>query len=428
MSRNEYSIFFESILDENHHKVIRILLTCAVFAAATACSRAIPAGQAPAPVVVTLATVEQKDVPLYSEWIGTLDGLVNATIRAQVTGYLLRQDYQEGSFVRKGQPLFEIDRRPFEAELAQARGQLAQARGQLALAQAQLAQTEAELAKAQADQRRTQLDADKFIPLARTHAVTQQDVDNAVQSNMSAVAQVKAASAQVETARARIEANKAAVVAAEAAVETARVNLGFTRLTAPIDGIVGLARMQVGDLVSPNSGPVTTVSTLDPIRVFFTVSEQEYLGFARDHGDPQTVMKQLQLDLILADGSTYPEKGKFFFADRHVDPSTGAIQLAGLFPNRGNVLRPGQYGKIRARVGIQKGALLVPQRAVMELQGGFQVAVADDGNEVSLRPVKPGARSGAQWVITEGLKPGERVVVEGGEKVRPGMKITPKEN
>lgn len=407
-------------------KSILIWLVCAALLIAAACSMATPAGQStPLPVVV-LAPVEQRDVPIHAEWIGTLDGMVNAAIRAQVTGYLSRQDYLEGSYVRKGQLLFEIDPRPFQAALAQAQGQLAQARGQLAQAKAQLIQSEAQLAKAHADQVRTQLDSDRYLPLAKAQAVTQQDVDNAVQNNLAAKAQIQASAAQVETAKAQIEASNAAVQAAQAAVETAQVNLGFTKLTAPIDGIAGMARMQVGDLVNPSTGPVTTVSTLDPIKAYFTVSEQEYLGFARDRNGPQAVMKQLQLELILADGTTYPEPGKFFFADRHVDPGTGAIQLAGLFPNRGNVLRPGQYGKVRAVVRVQKGALLVPQRAVLQVQGGYQVAVVNQGNEVSLRMVKPGERAGTQWVIDEGLNPGERVVVEGADRLRSGMKIQPK--
>ena len=405
-------------------------LAGALLLLASGCSKATPAASGPPPAAVVLMTVGQTDVPIYSEWIGTTDGMVNADIRAQVTGYLQRQLYTEGSAVRKGQLLFEIDPRPFEATLAHAKGQLAQANGQLALARAQLAQSEAELAKAQADQVRTQLDSDRYIPLVKAQAVTQQDADNAVQNNLSAKAQVKAAAAQVETVRAQIEAAKAAVEAAEAAVTAANINLDFTKLTAPIDGVAGVALMQVGNLVSPGTGPITTVSTLDPIRVFFTMSEQEYLEFAKAAGwsGPDKALRQMPLELILADGSVYPQKGRFFFADREVDSKTGAIQLAGLFPNRGNVLRPGQYAKVRAAVRIQKGALLVPQRAVIELQGSYQVAVVDDANTASLRLVKPGVRQGSNWVINEGLKPGERVVVEGGDRLRPGMRVSPKGN
>lgn len=409
-------------------KGLSICLAVLCLLAAAGCSKVTPAGEGAAPPVVVVTSVEQKDVPVYAEWIGTLDGMVNAAIRAEVTGYLLRQEYREGSFVRKGQLLFEIDPRPFEAALAQAQGQLAQANGQLAQARAQLVESQAQLTKAEADQVRTQLDADRYAPLAKQQAITQQDLDNAVQNNLSAKAQVGAAVAQAETAKAQIQAASAAVEAAQAAVQTAMVNLGFTRLTAPIDGIAGVAQMQVGNLVGPSSGPVTTVSTLDPIKAYFTVSEQEYLSFARfpDRADPEAAMRPLQLELILADGTTYPQKGKFFFADREVDPNTGAIRLAGLFPNRGNILRPGQYGKVRAAVRTEKGALLVPQRAVMELQGSYQVAVVDRENRVSIRTVKTGERAGAMWIIDEGLKPGERVVVEGADKVRPGMQVNPK--
>lgn len=404
------------------------LAICAALLAATACSRQAAGVQVAASPVVELITVEQKDVPIYTEWIGSLDGMVNAAIRAQVPGYLQRQAYNEGSFVRKGQLLFEIDPRPFEASLLQARGQLAQAKGQLAQAHAQLGQARAQLAKAEADQKRTQLDADRYTPLAQGDAVSQQEVDNAVQNNLSAKAQVQAAAAQVETAKAQIEAASAAVEAAQAAVETANVNLGFTKLSAPIDGIAGQAQIQIGNLVSPSTGPVTTVSTLDPMRAYFTVSEQEYLGFARsaDGASPEKAMQRFQLELILADGSVYPEKGKFYFADRHIDPKTGAMQLAGLFPNRGNLLRPGQYAKVRALIRTQKDALLVPQRAVIELQGSFQVAVVDSENKVTLRTVKPGEVSGVMWVINEGLRAGERVVVEGGDRLRPGMTVSPK--
>ncbi len=410
-------------------KALLTSLVCAAFLFATACSG--PNAREPAAVspVVELASVERKDVPVYAEWIGSLDGMVNAAIRAQVTGYLQRQAYNEGAFLRKGQLLFEIDARPFDAALLQARGQLAQAKGQLAQAQAQLSQAQAQLSKAEADRQRTQLDADRYTSLATGDAVSQQDVDNAVQNNLSAGAQVVAATAQVETANAQIEAANAAVEAAQAAVEAAQINLSFTKLTAPIDGVAGQAQIQVGNLVSPSAGPITTVSTLDPMRVYFAVSEQEYLAFARsaDGANPEEAMKRFVLELILADGSVYPEKGRFYFADRHIDPRTGAIQLAGLFPNRGNLLRPGLYAKVRALIRTQKDALLIPQRAVHELQGGFQVAVVDSENKVTLRSVKPGELHGSLRVVDEGLREGERVVVEGGDRLRPGMTVNPKE-
>jgi RND family efflux transporter MFP subunit len=353
------------------------------------------------PLDVEVVQVEQKDVPIFGEWIGTLDGFTNADVRAQVTGYLLKQGYQEGAFVRKGQLLFEIDPRPFQAALDQAQGQLAQAKAQLA--------------NDVAVQGRTQLDVEKYEPLAKEQAASQQDLDNAVQNNLAAKATVQTAEAQIKTA--------------EAAVETARINLEFTRLVAPIDGIAGQAQLQVGALVNQGSGPVTSVSTVDPIKVFFTVGEPQYLAWRQrfpTEGAQQTAIENLRLELILADGSTYVHPGKYFFADRQVNESTGAIRIAGLFPNPGNILRPGGYGKVRAVVRIQQGALLVPQRAVSELQGGYQVATVDSDNKVNIQPVKVGDRIGNQWVIAEGLKPGERVVAEGVQKVRPGLQVNPR--
>ncbi|HLJ13953.1 MAG TPA: efflux RND transporter periplasmic adaptor subunit [Bryobacteraceae bacterium] len=388
-----------------------------------ACSTTTSAAIPPAPPEMGVAQVVQKDIPIYREWIGTLDGMVNAAIKAQVSGYLLTQNYTEGSFVKKGQLLFEIDPRPFQAAVDQAQGQLAQANGQLAQANAQLVQARAQLAQSEANQVRTQLDVDRYVPLAKQQAITQQDLDNATQNNLSAKAQVEASKAQVETAKAQIQAANAAVEAAKAAMEAARVNLGFTRLTSPIDGIVGQAQVQVGNLVGPTSGTITTVSTLEPIKANFTVSEQEYLDFTRRASNELT---RLQLELILADGSVYPHKGKFLFADRQVNQDTGAILLIGLFPNPGNVLRPGQYAKVRAATAVKQGALLVPQRAVTELQGSYQVAVVDSDNKVNVKTVKVGDRVGSLWIVDEGLKPGDRVIAEGVQKVRSGMVVTPK--
>jgi RND family efflux transporter MFP subunit len=354
-----------------------------------------------APPDVEVVPVEQQDVPIFGEWIGTLDGFTNADVRAQVTGYIMRQGYQEGAFVKKGQLLFEIDPRPFQAALDQAQGQLAQARAQLATAEAV--------------QGRTQLDVERYTPLAKEQAASQQDLDNAVQNNL-------AAKATVETARALIKTD-------EAAVETAEINLDFTRLVAPIDGIAGQAQLQVGALVNLSSGPVTSVSTVDPIKVYFTVGEPQYLAWRRRFPTETTreaADKNLRLELILADGSTYAHEGTFYFADRQVNESTGAIRIAGLFPNPGSILRPGGYGKVRAAVRLQQGALLVPQRAVSELQGGYQVAAVDDQNKVSIRTVKVGDRFGNEWIIADGLKPGERVIAEGVQKVRPGMQVNPK--
>ena len=400
-----------------------------ILSVTAACSRATSSEKPAAPPDVEVAQVGQRDVPIYEEWIGTLDGMVDASIKAQVNGYLLKQEYKEGSFVRKGQLLFQIDPRPFQAALDQARGQLAQANGQMAQAKAQLAQAEAQLAKAQADQHRTQLDVDRYTPLAEQQAVTQQDLDNAIQNNLSAQAQVKAAAAGIETAKAQIVAATAQIQSANAAVETATLNLAFTRLTSPIDGIAGMVQQQVGDLVGPSSGAVTTVSTVDPIKAYFTVGEQEYLQFTKQFRNPagtQAGMQNLKLQLILSDGSTYPRSGEFYFADREVNQNTGAIRLAALFPNPGNLLRPGQYGRVRAAIRTQPGALLVPQRAVTELQGAYQVAVLDGQDRVNIRNVKVGDRVGTLWIIEEGLHPGERVVAEGIQKIRPGTQVTPR--
>jgi RND family efflux transporter MFP subunit len=359
-------------------------------------------GAPPAVVpAVEIVQVEQKDVPIFGEWIGTLDGLTNADVRAQVTGYLLRQGYQEGAFVKKGQLLFEIDPRPFQAALDQAQGQLAQAK--------------AMLANAQAVQGRTELDVTRYTPLAKEQAASQQDLDNAVQNNLAAKATVASAQAQIK--------------ADEAAVETAKINLNFTRLVSPIDGIAGQAQLQVGALVNLSSGPVTSVSTVDPIKVYFTVGEPQYLAWRKRFPTETSRLaayKNLRLELILADGSTYGHEGTFYFADRQVNESTGAIRIAGLFPNPGNILRPGGYGKVRAAVRLQQDALLVPQRAVSELQGSYQVATVDDKNRVSIQAVKVGDRVGSQWIIADGLKPGERVIAEGVQKVRPGMQVNPK--
>lgn len=362
-----------------------------------------PALRAPAsvPPDVAVVQVEQEDVPIYGEWIGTLDGLVNADVRAQVTGYLQTQGYQEGAFVKKGQLLFQIDPRPFQAALDQAEGQLSQAK--------------ATLANAEAVQGRTDLDVKRYTPLAKEQAASQQDLDNAVQNDLAARATVETAKAQIKTD--------------EAAVETAKINLEFTRLVAPIDGIAGQAELQVGALVTPGSAPVTSVSTVDPIKVYFTVSEPQYLAWRKRFPTETSRLaadKALRLKLILADGSTYGQEGRFYFADRQVNESTGAIRIAGLFPNPGSVLRPGGYAKVRAVISIQHGALLVPQRAVSELQGGYQVAVVDGDNKVNVRTVTVGDRVGSQWIIVSGLNHAERVVAEGVQKVRTGAHVNPK--
>ncbi|HTC61386.1 MAG TPA: efflux RND transporter periplasmic adaptor subunit [Candidatus Saccharimonadales bacterium] len=377
-----------------------ILVVCVLLLAVGCGGKDAPAGNTSA-VDVEVVQVEQRDIPIYGEWIGTLDGLVNADVKAQVTGYLQKQAYAEGSFVKKGQLLFQIDPRPFQVALDQAKAQLMQA--------------QAQLSNAEATQLQAQLNVNKYTPLALEQAATQQDLDNAVQTNVAA--------------KATVLNSKAAIQAAEAAVEGAQINLDFTRLIAPIDGIAGQSQLQVGALVNTSSSAVTTVSTVDPIKVFFTVSEQEYLAFNRQYPTEEireAEEKRTPLELILSDGTTYAKKGKIYFADRAVNQNTGAIRIAGLFPNPGNILRPGQYARVRASTSIKKGALLVPQRAVSEIQGSYQVAVVDSENKVSIVKVQVGERDGSMWIIEDGLKPGDRVVAEGVQKVRTGAQVNPK--
>ncbi len=364
------------------------------------------------PPDVQVARVETRDVPVVKEWVGTLDGRVNAEIRGQVTGYLLRQSYREGAFVRKGELLFEIDARPFQAVLNQAKGNLAQAQASIVQARGNLAQNQARLGKAE-------LDVKRYAPLVKTRALSQEEMDNASQNLLQA-------QAAVETSNAAIEAAKAAVTTAQAAVEDAELRLSFTRITSPVDGIAGLATVQVGDLVTPSGPVLTMVSTVDPIRAYFTVSEQEYLAAHRQPLAQSSGPWSRGLELILADGSLYPRKGTLFMEDRQVDVGTGTLRIAALFPNPGNVLRPGQYCRVRAVTGIKTNAPVVPERAVSELQGSWQVAVVGEGNRVTMRNVRMGDHLGNLWVIEDGAQPGERVVVEGLLKVRTGVVVNPK--
>jgi RND family efflux transporter MFP subunit len=359
--------------------------------------------QAPPQPIVEVATAEQRDVPVYGEWIGTLAGQVNADVKAEVSGYLLTRKYKEGSYVRKGELLFEIDPRPFQAALDQAK--------------AQLIQDQAQRATAQANQQMSQLNVDKYAPLAQVDAVSKQDFDNANQTNLANKDQVLAAEAAIASAEAQIKVS-------EAGVETAGINLGFTRIVSPIDGIAGVAQAQVGDLVNTSSGVLTTVSTVDPIRDYFAVSEQEYLALQKRISNLDK--DDWKLQLILADGTTYSHPGEFYFADRQVNQNTGAIQLAALFANPGNVLRPGQYGKVRAMIREQQNAMLIPQAAVNQEQGSYSVAVVDKENHVSMRAVQVGQRADSMWVIKSGLNPGERVAVEGQQGLRSGMTVQTK--
>jgi len=344
------------------------------------------AASAPPPPLVEVATVVQQDTPIYSEWVATLDGFVNAQIQPRVSGYVIRQAYKEGSVVAKGDLLFEIDPRPFKAALDQAKGQLAQA--------------EAQLGKAT-------LDVERDRPLAQARAIPRAQLDTEIQAQRGAQAQVQAAKANVELAR---------------------LNLEFTRVTSLVNGIAGIAQVQIGNLVGPNS-ILTSVSQVDPIKAYFTVSEQEFTSFHRRYRTQESVEEQrrrIPLDLLLSDGSVYEHRGTIYFADREVNPATGAIRIAGVFPNPDNLLRPGSFGRVRAAPWTRDGALLVPQRAVIELQGSHQVAVVDSDNKVSIRPVTVAERVGRFWIVTDGLKPGDRVVVEGLLKVRDGSPVDAK--
>ena len=370
----------------------------------------------PPPPDVEVVEVAQKDVPVTKEWVATLDGYVNAQIRAQVSGYLLKQIYTNGAFVRKGAPLFQIDPRPSQAALEQAKANVEQAKGNLEQAKGNLQVAQARLGK-------TELDVARYTPLARESAISQQELDDAIQADL-------AAKAQVEANKAAIEAAKATIVAANAAVDTAQLNLSFTTILSPVDGVAAISTAQVGDLVGPQSGALTTVSTVDPIKVNFMASEQEYLNSVvyaeKTKATEEESLQRLDFQLLLANGSTFPQKGHFFAVNREVEVRTGSILIQTVFPNPGNVLRPGGFGRISTVVRIQPGAMLVPQRAVNETQGRYLLAVVGSDNKVSLRPVKVGTKFGPMWVIDEGLKPGERVVAEGLQKVRDGLQVNPK--
>ncbi len=361
------------------------LAGAALLVALTGCSGKPKAG-APRPPLVEVATVTVADVPIYHEWIGSLDGLVNATIRAQVTGYLIAQDYREGDTVKQGDLLFEIDPRPFQAVLDQASGLLAEA--------------EARFGK-------TELDVKRYAPLVKERAISQEEYDDAVQAQLEA---------------------KAAVLSAKAQVEQAQLNLGFTRITSPIDGIPSIAKGQIGDLVGPATGELATVSTIDPIKAYYNVTEQAYINFARlfSQRDARNErLRQLEVQLVMGDGSIYPLMGTNVAPDREIGPTTGALRLEARFPNPEQALRPGEFVRVRVKFDVKHGALLVPQRAVSELQGAFQVDVVDAEKKVHIQPVRVGERSGKLWIIEEGLEPGQQVIAEGVQKVREGMLVNP---
>jgi RND family efflux transporter MFP subunit len=369
------------------NRLLSILCSGALLASAAGCrnDKAAAASADPPPPAVSFVAISPEEVAVTGEWIATLDGNVNAQIRPQVSGYLMTRSYGEGAFVRKGQVLFEIDRRPFETALSQAQAHVAEI-------QAQLAKTERDLARDR--------------PLAEQRAIAQSQLDNDMSAHDSA---------------------QASLASAKAAVEAAQLNLAFTRVTSLIDGVAAIASAQIGDLVGPTT-LLTTVSQLDPIKAYFPLSEQEYLGISGQVGTPASTAKLWQssggLTLVLADGSTYPRKGAVLAVDRQVDPKMGTIRISALFPNPGNVLRPGQYGRVRAQTAVRQKALLVPQRAVSELQSGFQLRVINPDNRVAIKTVTLGQRIGNRWIVEKGLQPGDRVVID-APSLKDGTTVKP---
>ena len=348
------------------------------------CTQSAP--PAPPPPAVLVTEVIQKDVPIQSEWVGTTVGFVNAKIIPRVQGYLLKQNYEDGANVKAGQLLFEIDDRPYKAALDQALGDLATQRANL---------------------RKNQQDVGRYTPLAAQGAVSKQERDDAIQATRASEAQVQAA---------------------EAAVTNARLNLDWTKIYSPIDGIAGIAPVQIGDLVTPST-VLTNVSQLDPMKVTFPITEREYLRFAdkiREHQEKGRADDEPDLQLILVDGSAYPYRGRFHVANYEIDRQTGTIVVQALFPNPDRMLRPGLYAKVRAATQTVRGALLVPERAVQEIQGTYQVAVVGSDDKVAFRTVKMGQQLDGLWLVDEGLTPGERVVTQGLQKVRDGILVNAK--
>jgi membrane fusion protein, multidrug efflux system len=416
------------------------------------CGDASRAAAPPPALAVKVEPVIERDVPVTLEYVGTLVGYITAQIRARVAGHLMTQNYTEGSVVKAGDLLFQVDPRPFqaaadqaEAKLLQAESQLSQSKAQVSASQAQVEQAlakviqdEAQVKRSEADQRRTELDVGRYTPLAQRGSVSQQELDNAVQNNLANVAAVAAARAAVqnsqasvsqaraalERAQADVKTQEANIAAARAALADARLNLGYTRVLSPISGVAGFRVANIGDYVGPNDqNPLTTVSQVDPIYAEVPVSEQRALTvFRRWQANPKEP-RALALELILADGSVYSHRGRAVAFDRQIDVSTGTVLARGVFPNPGNILRPGQYAKVRAVVDVKKNALMIPQRAVQDVQGIHQVAVVRADETVDMRTVKTDARVGSLWIVTAGVKAGERVVVEGGDRVRAGQKV-----
>jgi membrane fusion protein (multidrug efflux system) len=409
-----------------------------------------PKATAAAPPPVKVASVIQRDVPVYREWIGTTVGYVTAQIRPRVSGYLVSQDYREGTLVKPGDLLFKVDPRSYQNSLDQATGKLEQSQSQLAQAKAQLAeslaeveqakaqarQVEGELAKAIAMQVKTQLEVDRYTPLAARGSLSQQELDNSVQNNIGNQATVQAeranldkaqasvarAQAAVEKARADIAAAQATIVQARAGVDEAQLNLGWTRILSPIGGVAGIKKADIGDLVGAST-ILTTVASIDPIYAQFNLTEQQYLRWREVEGSLSAA--RFRIELILADGRPYAHTGTADILGLEVDATTGTIAVRAAFPNPGNVLRPGQYAKVRFPVYVSKGALLVPQRAVRDTQGLLQIGIIGADDTVTLRTVQVGERVGSLWIIERGLERGQRVIVDGLDKVKTGDKVTP---
>src|ERR1700682_4082281 len=397
----------------------------AVAVSISAGCREAPKPGARPPESVKVTTVVQRDVPIYTEWVGTTVGYVTAQIRARVSGYLVSQHYKEGTVVRTGDLMFQIDPRPYQIALNPARAALKTTESQLEQSRAQVAQAEADLLRAEANQKKTELDVSRYTPLAARGSVSQQELDDAVQSNLASLASLAAQKANVLNARATVSKTQAEISRAQATVADAELNLSWTKVTSPITGIAGIKNADIGDLIA-TSTTLTAVSVVNPIYVQVAVAEQEYMRWRQRGGNPDSVGdKKGQLEMTLSDGSTYPHPGTAEIVDRQVGVTTGTISVRGVFQNPGDLLRPGQFAKVRAVVDVKKGALLVPQRAVRDLQGQHEVAVVAAGETVDIRKVKVGERVGSLWIIDEGLKPGERVIVEGIDKVRAGEKVKP---
>jgi membrane fusion protein (multidrug efflux system) len=360
---------------------------------------------------VSFVEARTGEVMLRNEWVGTLDGYVNAQIQPQVSGYLVEQKYREGQVVAKDQVLFEIDQRPFRAALEQAQGQIGQAEGQTAQAEGQLAQAEAQ-------QKLALINVDRDTPLAAQRAIAQSQLDNEKQ-------QLAEAEANIKAIKGAIAAAQAAIASARANTDAAALNLDFTDVRSLIGGVAGQATIQVGNLVSPQS-VLTSVSQLDPIKVYFSISDEEYLALSKNTAGSDLLRANVPLTLTLADGSEYPHKGQIIFVDRQMNQQTGAIRIAASVANPGNLLRPGQFARVSATTRVIRDALLVPQMAVMDLQGQKQVYTVNAGGKVHVVNVTLGSEHGADWIITSGITPGTRVITTNLQKLQEGMPVSAK--